>query len=275
MAAQVKATVQVQVQGQQTQAQAPERGDAAAAEVRQFSLLEILAVWAAAAVPMGLLSWVVAPWLADRLSGGEPLAQALLLLFTAGLIWQGVLVLLLVYREQRTLRWSRLRAALWLRKPRDPNSGRLGGRVWLWLIPFFGVLALEQLLPSLTGPIPRDFGAFMASDRGPAFFQGAWGWFAVVVVLAIFNTALGEELLFRGLLLPRMRGVFGRADWLANGILFATYHLHQPWTIPTALLDSVALAYPSRRFRSAWMGIIVHSTQSVIIITAVLAAVLR
>ena len=92
--------------------------------------------------------------------------------------------------------------------------------------------------------------------------------------MAVFNTVLGEELLFRGLLLPRMRGVFGRGDWVANGVLFAGYHLHIPWVIPTILVDILALAYPSRRFQSAWMGIIVHSAQSVIITLVVLAAVL-
>ena len=66
----------------------------------------------------------------------------------------------------------------------------------------------------------------MSHDSGKDFFSGAWGWFAVVVVLAVFNTVLGEELLFRGLLLPRMRRVFGRGDWVANGALFALYHLH-------------------------------------------------
>jgi membrane protease YdiL (CAAX protease family) len=94
------------------------------------------------------------------------------------------------------------------------------------------------------------------------------------VALAVFNTVLGEELLFRGLLLPRMRGVFGRWDWVANGVLFALYHLHVPWAIPTALVDTVALAYPARRFRSAWLGIIVHSAQSVVFIAVVLAVVL-
>ena len=57
-------------------------------------------------------------------------------------------------------------------------------------------------------------------------------------------------------------------------MLFAVYHLHTPWVIPSALVDIIALAYPSRRFESAWMGIIVHSTQSVVIIIVVLAAVL-
>jgi hypothetical protein len=32
-------------------------------------------------------------------------------------------------------------------------------------------------------------------------------------VLWVFNTVLGEEL-FRGFLLPRMNGAFGRGDWL-------------------------------------------------------------
>ena len=44
--------------------------------------------------------------------------------------------------------------------------------------------------------------------------------------------------------------------------------------IPSALVDIFALAYPSRRFQSAWMGIIVHSTQSVVIIIATLTLVL-
>jgi hypothetical protein len=60
--------------------------------VRQFSLAQILAVWAAAAVPMGVLAWIVAPWLRDQLGGDEPLAQALLICITAGLVWQFVLV---------------------------------------------------------------------------------------------------------------------------------------------------------------------------------------
>ena len=63
-------------------------------------------------------------------------------------------------------------------------------------------------------------------------FDGAWGLFALFMTMSVFNTVLGEELLFRGLLLPRMHGAFGDRDWLANGLLFAVYHLHMPWVIP-------------------------------------------
>jgi uncharacterized protein len=244
--------------------------------VRQYSLREILAVWAAAAVPMGVLAWIVAPWLSDRLGGDEPLFKALLILLTAGLVWQFVLVLILLRRELGSLEWSRARDALWLRPPRDPKTGRVGGKVWWWALLFVALFAVWAMVPGIPGPSGRDFADFVEGDRGEAFFSGAWGWFAVVVVLVVFNTVLGEELLFRGLLLPRMRAVFGKRDWIANGLLFTVYHLHTPWVIPTTLVDGIFLnAYPARRFQSAWMGIIVHSLQSVLVIVIVLALVLK
>ena len=170
---------------------------------------------------MGVLAWIVAPWLRDQLGGDEPLAQALLICLTLGLVWQFVLVMILMRRELGTLRWSRLRDALWLRPPRDPKTGHVGGKVWWWALLFVFLAAVWALVPAIPGPSTRDFADFLSSDRGEAFFRGAWGWFAVVVVFAVFNTVIGEELLFRGVLLPRMKGVFGRRDWVANGVLFA------------------------------------------------------
>lgn len=241
----------------------------------QYALRQILGVWAAAALPMAALAWLVAPALAGRLDGPAAWPQALIACLTAGLVWQGVLVLVLVRRETGTLRRRAVADALWLRRPHSPRTGRVGGRVWWVLVPAVLVVGLEQVLPKVHAPTGRDLGGFLRSTTGHEFLSGNWPWFVVVVVMALFNTVLGEELLFRGLLLPRMRGVFGRGDWLANGLLFAVYHLHLPWVIPTALLDSVALALPSRRYRSAWLGIIVHSVQSVLIVGATLALVLR
>jgi hypothetical protein len=49
-----------------------------------------------------------------------------------------------------------------------------------------------------------------------------------------------------------------------------------PWVMPATLVEGVFLeAYPARRFQSAWMGIIVHSVQSVFVIAVVLALVLK
>jgi uncharacterized protein len=246
-------------------------------DIPQYSRRAIAAIWAAAALPMAALAWLVAPVLADHLGGdgNVPMFKALFSCLTAGLAWQFVLVVALVGREQRTLRWSVIREVLWLRSPRSPRSGRVGGRIWLVLIPLTVAFGAEELLSGgIPTPANRDMGMFLDSHAGQAFLHGNWGWFGIVVFSLVMNTLLGEELLFRGFLLPRMTGVFGRRDWLANGLLFAGYHLHMPWAIPTTLLDTFILAYPSKRYRSAWIGIAVHSAQSVTIAAVVLALVL-
>jgi hypothetical protein len=43
--------------------------------------------------------------------------------------------------------------------------------------------------------------------------------------------------------------------------------------MPGARLDTFVLAYPSKRYQSAWIGIVVHSGQTVFITLAVLALV--
>jgi CAAX protease family protein len=240
----------------------------------QYSRMAVLAVWAAAALPMAVLAWVVAPWLADRLDGPAALARALIVSMTAGLVWQFVLVLLLVYRERGSLRWPVLKDALWLRAPRSPKTGRVGGLLWLVLAPCLLLFVAEQFIPSPPPVAGRDMSALLGSPAGADLLSGNWGWFGVIAALAVFNTVLGEELLFRGLLLPRMQSAFGRGDWVANGVLFATYHLHMPWAIPVALIDTFALSAPSRRYRSALIGIVVHSAQSVVILAITLSVVL-
>jgi len=174
-----------------------------------------------------------------------------------------------------SLSWPILKNALWLRAPRSPRTGRRGGRLWLMLIPLVLALAAEEFLPKLPTPVLRDLTIFLGSDAGQSFMSGNWGWLAVIVAMSVFNTVLGEELLFRGLLLPRMSGAFGRWDWVANGVLFAAYHLHVTWVIPQALLDTFIVAYPSRRYQSALIGIAVHSAQSVFFIAIAVALVLR
>jgi uncharacterized protein len=247
------------------------------AGIKQYSLAQILAVWAAAALPMGILAWIVAPAIKDSFTGAGnvPLIKALLLLLTAGMIWQFALVVGLVWFEQRSLRWSTLRETLWLRSPRSPRSGRIGGKLWLILIPLIALFAVEAVIPAVGASDDRDLGKFLDSHVGHSFMSGNWGWFALILVLFLFNTVLGEELLFRGLLLPRMKGAFGRRDWLANGVLFAAYHVHVPWGIPAALVvDTFAIAYPAQRYQSSWIGIAVHSAQSVFFAAIILALVL-
>jgi membrane protease YdiL (CAAX protease family) len=113
------------------------------------------------------------------------------------------------------------------------------------------------------------------TPEGRAQLVGNWGVLLLFVVNAVFNTVLGEELVFRGLLLPRMAGAFGKWDWVMNGCLFGLYHLHQPWGIlGSAVGGTLLYAGPSRYFRSSWFGIVPHSAQSIYFTILILGLVL-
>ncbi len=224
------------------------------AQIPQYSLRKILLVWAAAALPMGLLGWVVAPALAHNPQSPGFERQAVL---TIGLVWQFLLVMLLLYQEAGNLRWSTIRQRLWLQTPRSPRMGKPRGRLWWWVIPFILLTALFDLqfkgivdhlwvsvFPMLAEPRGFDLGSALATPAAKAQLAGAWNVWGLFVVSALFNSFVGEELLFRGLLLPRMAGVFGKQDWVMNGLLFGLYHLHQPWGIlSSAIVGIVAMRY--------------------------------
>ena len=140
----------------------PAPADQAPAKVAipQYGIRRILVVWAAAALPMGALAWLVAPALEDSFAGAGtvPMAKALFVCLTGGLIWQFALLVALLRREQGTLRWSTTREALWLRSPQSPRSGRVGGRIWLILVPLILVaVAVFDGVPCVNGPSNRDF----------------------------------------------------------------------------------------------------------------------
>jgi len=113
-------------------------------------------------------------------------------------------------------------------------------------------------------------------DLGAGPPLGGGGWVVANVIAVTLISPFVEELFFRGLLLPRMRAVFGRGDWVANGTIFTAYHLHQPWSMPATLLDGIfAQAYPARRFRSIWIGVVGHTLPSLVLIGVVLSLVIK
>jgi membrane protease YdiL (CAAX protease family) len=122
--------------------------------------------------------------------------------------------------------------------------------------------------------MPRDLKNLLDTHRAEHFFHGNWGWFAMLVAVALLAPVV-EELLYRGLLLPRMRAAFGKGDFVASGVLHTIYHLHQPWSMPANLIDStINQAYATKRFRSTWMGLITHTAPSFVIIGVILSVVL-
>ena len=256
--------------------------------IDQYTLWQILGIWALAAIPMGILGWVVYPALSPDFNS-NPLGAGVtrLVLLTVGLIWQFVLSMIIVWKEEGDLRWATIKRRLRLNRPQDPTTGKTRRRLWLWVIPFLIASVVYDLaitpsvdklwvsiFPFLTPPASSNFALIFQTQEILNRLVGAWWFFGLMVVTNVFNL-LGEDFLFRGVLLPKMEGVFGRWSWLANGVLFGLYHVHQPWGILQNVISGpLVLAFPSWRYRSTWMAVIVHSAQSVYVLVLILGVVL-
>jgi len=254
----------------------------------QYSLAKILGIWTLAAVPMGVLSWIVFPAISPD-AATDPLGAGVtrIAVLTIGLIWTFILSLLIIRQEEGDLRWTTIKRRLRLNAPRDPKSGETRRRLWLWAFVFVIGIAVWQMMlapyvnrawvsifPFFAEPQGYSMNALFQSPEILARLEGAWWFLALYVVNTIFNTILGEEFLFRGVLLPKMRGTFGKWNWLANGLLFGFYHLHQPWGIVGSVVSGAFFyAFPTWRFRSTWMGVIVHSGQSVYLAFLILGVI--
>ena len=253
-------------------------------EKNQYTLPQILGLWLAAGLPMWVLGWLVYP----AMSQGLTVVDAGLLrikLLTVGLIGEFMLSMLILFREEGNIRIETLRRRYRLNGPVSPKTGQMDRRLWWLLLPLLLLIFVVQskLGPVLNGLwtalfpfLAEPSGYKMAALFGPdvrALWVGAWDLLTLIVLQSVFN-AFGEEFLFRGALLPKMKGVFGRWDWAANAVLFGLYHLHQPWGLPGNILSGALYAFSARHYRTTWFSILLHSGQSIFFIFLILGLVL-
>jgi CAAX protease family protein len=251
----------------------------------QYTIWQILGIWLAAGAPMWLLGWVVYP----AMSAGLPPMNAGLLrmnLLAVGLVWQFVLSMIILYREEGNIRLSTISRRFRLNHPISPRTGETKKALWWWIIPLIVLVALVEigfrptivklwvaLFPFFAEPKGFDLSVLFTPELRVQFV-GAWGLLGLFFVQSLFNTFLGEEFIFRGVLLPKMQGVFGKWDWVANAVLFGFYHLHQPWGVLSSVAGGLIYTFPAKRFRSNWFSIILHSGQSVFLLVLILGLVL-
>jgi len=241
----------------------------------QYSLTKILAIWASVTAPMAALAFLAAPALIARTDLHPGLVYWMLMLI--GMMWQFVVSLVVLRYELGSLNWRGVKERIRLNSPRDTKTGHSRQRLWWWVLPAIGANGLGLYLGSLLDTV---WSGWLPGLQEPTYtqiegmanptFQGQWWILGLALTSCLFNYLLGEELLFRGVLLPKMNGVFGRWDWVANTILFGLYHLHKIWFLPSIILSSFGISWAAKRYRSLWMGVIVHGIEGYFIVLIVM-----
>lgn len=220
-------------------------------------------------VPAVIFTWflfVVMPKVAA--GGASPFAA-----FNAGFMAPLALMLIaafVAYRlEGRAWSWAAIRDRLRLGRP-DRSTWLWTLGLVVWLILFLPGLPPNQLIRELFGSVhlfdqPAGYTAFMGNlTDGKTQMLGlpfSWGLFLYYITgLFVFNI-LGEELWWRGYILPRQELAFGGKTWVIHGVMWALFHMfyHTNLGILLSYLPTTwAVSYVAQRTRNSWPGIIGH-----------------
>lgn len=244
-------------------------------DASQYSLLKILTIWAVVAFPVPVMIFLVSPLLTSA-TGTHP---GLMIWYTgiALMAWQFVVSMFLLWYELEVFTWSAVKERIWLNKPTNPKTGAKSYRLFLWLIPAAAFIILFEMSP-LGGYLDQILLSIFPSlnnleteidDLFVPELVGAWWLFGIAILNNVFNYFLGEELLFRGVLLPKMRGAFGKWDWVANAFLFGAYHLDKPQSILRISIAALAYTWTSKRYQSIWFAIILHGIEMIFVFSFV------
>jgi membrane protease YdiL (CAAX protease family) len=102
--------------------------------------------------------------------------------------------------------------------------------------------------------------------------EGNWGLVILFFVQLFFNIA-GEELWWRGYILPRQELAFGRWTWLVHGLLWWSFHIFKWWDMLTVLPITLILSFAAQRTKNNWIPTIAHLLANSLLFLILLAGV--
>ncbi len=219
-------------------------------EIKELGLLGSFAIYIPAAILMYCLTTYLIPYLC-RITGQEPILFWFIVgglgIFTP-LIITGWLIL---KSEGYSLTRQTLVERVRFRKiTRKDLQWTLIGLVTVGIL----TLAVMQGLVWLIG----DF------DHSPAFMSfepltnGRY-WLLLVWLPYWILNILGEEFLWRGVMLPRQEVAFGKYAWLIHSFGWSLFHIAFGWQLLIMLLPLIFIqSYIVQRTKNSWAGVIMH-----------------
>jgi membrane protease YdiL (CAAX protease family) len=71
---------------------------------------------------------------------------------------------------------------------------------------------------------------------------------------------LGEEFLWRGVMLPRQEVAFGKHTWLIHGFGWGLFHVAFGWQLLITLIPLIFIqSYIVQKTKNSWIGVIMHA----------------
>jgi membrane protease YdiL (CAAX protease family) len=134
----------------------------------------------------------------------------------------------------------------------------LTGRDWRWAaVGVIAILVASALLSRVSEALGLPIDPFAREPH--AWTQDRWWMFALWAVYWPCNI-LGEEFVWRGVILPRMQARVAARAWRSNALLWAVFHTgFGPGNILVVSPALLIVPLLSQRLRSTWVGVVLHA----------------
>lgn len=227
-----------------------------------------------------LIVYVAMPFLAKR---GVPIFFNYLLVYATAPMLTLITASLIGYRrEGRVMSWAGLKLRFRLNK--------MDRKAWLWTIGLTLFMFLSVGLLSFTAQSISSFSFLAPPDYWPTELKpaapggptrasvptefmgfslpGNW-WILIVLLVSLIIATFGEELWWRGYILPRQELAHGNRTWLIHGLLWTGFHLFAPWNLIAILPGSLALSFVAQRLSNTWPAVIAHGLANGLLVVIV------
>jgi len=121
------------------------------------------------------------------------------------------------------------------------------------------------LVGALSGLIMKGLEFFIGEfDHSPAFMsfepltKGRY-WLLLVWVPYWILNILGEEFIWRGVMLPRQELTFGKHTWFVHGFGWGLFHVAFGWQLLITLIPLIFIqSFVVQKTKNSWAGVIMH-----------------
>lgn len=218
--------------------------------LRKLGLSASFAIFLAAALLMFLMTKYLIPYLSE-ITGQETILFWFIVgglgIFTP-LIICGIIILKIEGQKLSPATW---RDRLRFRKiTRNDLIWSLGGLLAVAILSGMVMVVLTKLIGEFDHSPP--FMSFEPLSKGRYWLLLVWAPYWVLNIM-------GEEFLWRGVMLPRQELAFGRFAWILHGIGWGLFHIAFGWILMITLLPLIFIqSYVVQRTQNSWVGVIMH-----------------
>lgn len=219
-------------------------------ELKKMGLKSSFAIYLPAAVFMFIFTRYLIPWLSK--TTGQEIIFFWFIVAGLGIFLPLIITGIIILKSEG----YKLSKNTWKKRLRFRNPEK---KDWIWALA--GLVAAGTLSGLTMKGLELISGTF---DHSPPFMafeplnSGRY-WLLIVWLPYWILNILGEEFIWRGVMLPRQEKAFGKNAWLIHGLGWSLFHITFGWQLLLTLIPLIfILSWTVQKTKNSWVGVIIH-----------------